>query len=144
MDRDNLLTYPDFNEEFKIHTDASDLKLRTVISHKVKLITFYGRKITEAQQSSTVTERGLIRIVETLKWFGNILLGQRLRIYTDHKNLICKNFYTDRLWRWRLLLEEYSPKIEYIKGDKNVLAYILSMFFLNGNQETTQNSNHKN
>ena len=25
--RDNLLTYPDFNENFKIHTDASDLKL---------------------------------------------------------------------------------------------------------------------
>ena len=28
--------------------------------------------------------------------------------------------------RWRLLLEEYGPKIEYIKGPKNVVADALS------------------
>ena len=27
MDRDTLLTYPDFNEYFKTHTDASDFQL---------------------------------------------------------------------------------------------------------------------
>ena len=34
MDRDTLFAYPDFNEEFKIHTDASDFQLGEVISHK--------------------------------------------------------------------------------------------------------------
>ena len=28
--------------------------------------------------------------------------------------------------RWRLLLEEYGPEIEYIKGPKNVVADTLS------------------
>ena len=36
MARDTLLTYPDFNETFKIHTDASASQLGAVISQKVK------------------------------------------------------------------------------------------------------------
>ena len=39
-----------------------------------------------------------------------------MRIYTDNKNLTCKNFNTDRVLRWRLILKEYDPDIEYIKG----------------------------
>ena len=31
---DTLLTYPDFNEEFKIHTDTSAIKLGSVIIQK--------------------------------------------------------------------------------------------------------------
>ena len=33
----NLLTYPDFNENFKIHTDASNFKLGAVIIQKVEI-----------------------------------------------------------------------------------------------------------
>ena len=42
---DTLLNYPDFNEEFKIHTDASDLQLGAVISHRGKPIAFLSRKL---------------------------------------------------------------------------------------------------
>ena len=38
-----------------------------------------------------------------------------IKIYNDHKNLTCKNFNTKKLLRWRLILEEYVPYIEYIK-----------------------------
>ena len=65
--RDTLLTYPDFNGNFKIHTDASDFKLRAVIIQKGKPIALYSRKRTEAQQRYTVTERGLLSIIETMK-----------------------------------------------------------------------------
>ena len=44
MERDTLLTYPDSNENFKIHTDSSDLKLGAVILRKGKPIALYGRK----------------------------------------------------------------------------------------------------
>ena len=33
---------------------------------------------------------------------------------------------SQRVMRWRLLLEEYGPEIEYIKGPKNVVADALS------------------
>ena len=38
--RDTLLTYPDFNETFNIHTDASAFQLGSVISQKDKPIAF--------------------------------------------------------------------------------------------------------
>ena len=67
MDRTTLLTYPGFNENFKIYTDARNLKLGAVILQKGKPIAFYSRKCTESQQSYTVTERGLLCIIETMK-----------------------------------------------------------------------------
>ena len=50
-----LLTYPDFNETFKIHTDASALQLGAIIIQKGKPIAFYSIKLTDAQQRYTLT-----------------------------------------------------------------------------------------
>ena len=117
-----LLAYPDFNEQFDIHTDASHTQLGAVISQKGKPIAFYSRKLRPEQTRYTTTERELLSIVETLKEFRNILLGQQIVVFTDHKNLTCKNFNTERVMRWRLILEEYGPELRYIKGKHNVVA----------------------
>ena len=82
--RDTLLTYPDFNGKFKIHTDARVFQLGAVLRYKDKPIALYIRKITDAQQQYTLTEREILSIIETLKEFRTILLGNKLRIYTDH------------------------------------------------------------
>ena len=87
MVRDTLLTYPGFNETFKIRTDSSAFQLGAVIIQKGKPITLYSRNITDVKQWYTVTEKWLLSIVETLKKFRTILLGKRLWIYTDHKTL---------------------------------------------------------
>ena len=50
---DILLTYPDFKETFKIHTDARAFQIVAVIRQKVKPISFYIRKLTDAQQQFT-------------------------------------------------------------------------------------------
>ena len=52
---DTLLTYPDFDETLKIHTNASAFQLGAVISHKGKPIAFYYRRITDAQKRYTLT-----------------------------------------------------------------------------------------
>ena len=82
---DNLLNYPDFNEELKIIINASDIQLGAVISQKGKPIAFYIIKLTEYQRRYTVTERGMLSIVETIKYFGTILFGKILKLYTDNK-----------------------------------------------------------
>ena len=87
---------------------------------------YYSRKLSDTQTRYTTTERELLAIVEMLKEFQNKLLGQQIKIYTDHKNLTYKNFNTERVMRWRLLLEEYSPELIYIKGENNVVANALS------------------
>ena len=57
-----------------------------------------------------------------------MLWGQRLKVYTDHKNLIqdALGLTSDRVYRWRLLLEEFGPKIVYIKGIHNTVADAIS------------------
>ena len=126
ISRETLLAYPDFNKPFTIHTDASHTQLGAVISQDNKPIAFYSRKLKPEQTRYTTTERELLSIVETLKEFRNILLGQQIVVHTDHKNLTCKNFNTERVMRWRLVLEEYGPELKYIKGEDNIVADALS------------------
>ena len=46
--RNTLLTYPDFNENFKIHTDASAFQLGGVIIQEDKPTALYSRIITDS------------------------------------------------------------------------------------------------
>lgn len=124
--KETLLAYPNFNKPFVIHTDASDYQLGSVISQDNKPIAFYSRKLSPTQTQYTTTERELLAIVETLKEFSNILLGHEIKVYTDNKNLTYKNFNTNRVMRWRLLIEEFGPELIYIKGEKNIVAGALS------------------
>ena len=55
-----------------------------------------------------------------------ILLGHKLIVWSDHKNLIHNDLKTERVLRWRLLMEEYNPEIRYIKGPENIVADALS------------------
>ena len=84
--------------------------------------------MTKAQQKFSVTELELLSIVETLKEFKGILWGQKVKVYTDHLNLTrdALGLTSDRVYRWRLLLEEYGPEIVYIKGIHNTVADALS------------------
>ena len=49
ISKETLLAYPDFNEEFVIHTDASHFQLGPVISQQGKPIAFYSRKLKPEQ-----------------------------------------------------------------------------------------------
>ena len=57
-----------------------------------------------------------------------MLWGQPIVVYTDHKNLMqdALGLTCDRVYRWRLLLEEYGPVIVYIKGIHNTVADAIS------------------
>ena len=135
ISKETLLAYPDFSLEFNIHTDASHYQLGSVITQNGKPIAFYSRKLQPAQMRYTTTERELLSTVETLKEFCNMLLSQRIVLHTDHKNLTFKNFTAERVMRWRLLIEEYSPEIRWIQGSKNKVADALSRLDILGQPE---------
>mgnify|MGYP002066290216 CR=1 FL=1 len=105
ISKEVLLTYPDFNKPFHIHTDASNYQLSAVNSQQDKPIAFYSRKLQLAQTHYTTMELELLSIVETLKEFWNILLGQEIVVHTDHKNLTFKDFNTKCILRWHLIIE---------------------------------------
>ena len=126
--KDVVLAYPDYSQGFEIYTDSSKFQLGAVITQNNRPLAFFSRKLNTAQQKYSVTEQELLAIVETLKEFKGMLWGQTITVYTDHKNLMqdALGLTSDRVYRWRLLLEEYGPTIEYIKGIHNTVADAIS------------------
>jgi hypothetical protein len=128
MARDDLLAYPDYTQPFEVYADASSLQLGAVIVQNGRPIAFFSQKLSETQKKYSVTEQELLSILECLKEFKGMLWGQKIIMYTDHKNLIQDSLglTSDRIYRCRLLLEEYGPDIRYIKGIHNTVADALS------------------
>ena len=128
ISKDVVLAYPDYSKPFEIYTDASTKQLGAVIVQDNRPVAFFSRKLSDAQTRYSITELELLAIVETLKEFKGMLWGQRIKVFTDHKNLITDalGLSSDRVYRWRLLLEEYGPEIVYIKGIHNTVADAIS------------------
>ena len=132
-----FLTYPDWSKPFDIHTDASDKQLGAVISQNAKPIAFFSRRLSKSQRNYTTTEKELLSIVECLKQFRNILFGYEINVYSDHKNLVYEATLSEsqRVMRWRLLLEEFGPNIIHIAGVDNIVADTLSRLKSNNVEE---------
>ena len=87
ISKEILLVYTNFSKPFVIHTDVSKVQLGAVISQDNKPIAFYSGILYHAQVNHTTTGREVLSIVETLKELRKILLGQQIKVYTDHTNL---------------------------------------------------------
>ncbi len=66
----------------------------------------------------------LLSIVVTLNEFGGMFWGQKIKIYTDHQTFMRDTLGSSSncVHCWRLLVEEYGPKIVHIKGLDNSVA----------------------
>ncbi len=123
-----MLAYPDYSKVFEIDTDASSKQLGAVITQGNRPIVFFSQKLSNAQHKYSVTKIELLAIVETLKRFKGMLWGQQIKVLTGHANLMrdALGLTLDHVYQWRLLLEEYGPKIVYIKGIHNTVADTVS------------------
>lgn len=56
-----------------------------------------------AQEKYSITELELLSIVEMLKEFRGMLWGMKIKIYTDHMNLMrdALGLTSNRVYRWR-------------------------------------------
>lgn len=131
-----ILHAPDFKKPFILATDASDVGVGAVliqldeqgIEHPVS---YFSKKLDNAQRNYSVIERELLAIVLALQHFHVYLpsYGPQVKVYSDHHPLQFLNkfkFKNQRLTRWALLLQEYDLAIYHIKGADNVLADCLS------------------
>jgi hypothetical protein len=127
LSKEALLAFPAFDKPFIMHTDASHQQLGAVISQDDNHpVAFCGRKLNDAQTRCTTTERELLSIAETLKELRMILLGHETVAWTDHKNLIHDDLKSERVLRWRPLMEERGPDVHCVKGLENIVADALS------------------
>ena len=79
---------------------------------------YFSRKLNKAQRNYIVMEKEMLSIVATLEEFRGMLLGAEIHIWTDHKNLCFNNdIKTQRVLRWRVKVEEFSPFVHHIDGE---------------------------
>ncbi len=122
------------------------MQLEAMITQDNRPIAFFSRKLSKTQTKYSVTKIELLAIVETLKEIQGMLWGQQIKVYTDHMNLIrdVLGLTSDRVYRWRLLLEEYAPEIVYIKGIHNTVADAISRLEYNPEINPTDEQNFAN
>jgi hypothetical protein len=122
--KDVVLAYLDYSKVFEIYTDASSKQLGAVITQDNRPITFFSWKLSHTQRKYSIAKIEILAIVKTLKEFKGMLWSQNIKVFTDHTNLMrdALGLTSDQVYQWRLLLEEYGPKIVYIEGIHNTMA----------------------
>ena len=91
---------------------------------------FFSRALTGSERNYAAYEVELYAVVCAVENFRMFRLGREFLLRTDHaelRNLLCRHLPpTSRVERWILRLSEYNFKIEYKRGQVNMIADVLS------------------
>lgn len=89
---DQVLSYPDFTQEFILTTDASDYALGAVLSQIQdgieKPLAFGSRTLNDTELKYSTTEKEALAIVWAVQKYKPYLYGRKFTLVTDHKPLI--------------------------------------------------------
>lgn len=140
---DPILQYPDFDREFILTTDASNLAIGAVLSQGTigsdKPIAYASRTLNSSETNYSTIEKELLAIVWATKYFRPYLFGRKFKIVTDHRPLqwvMNLKEPNSRLTRWKLKLSEYNYSVVYKQGKCNLNADALSRVEIH-NEETS-------
>ncbi len=90
---------------------------------------YASRLCTTAERNYSITEREILAVIYCLEHFRDMILGYKIRVWTDHtliQNLFKHKNLRGRLARWFVTLHNYEIEFEYIPGKKNTAADALS------------------
>lgn len=130
-----VLILPDMTKPFVVTTDASGYAVGACLGqdlgHGEQPIAYMSKKMQPAEKNYPVHEQELLAIILSLKEWRHYLQGSPfvIRVLTDHHSLQCLQTQPNlsgRQARWMMLMAEFSFKIEYQEGKKNVVADALS------------------
>jgi hypothetical protein len=128
-----VLRYYNPNKETVVYTDASLFGIGGWIGQKhedgMHPIAFWSKKLIPAERRYATHERELLALVKMLKKHRSYLLGIRFTVKMDHRALIHLQTQPElsaRQARWVEALQEFDFQIEYLPGQFNTVADILS------------------
>ena len=131
-----IVRMPDPQRDFILETDGSRIALGAVLKQRfddTKLehpVGFFSRSLAGSERNYVAYELELYAVVRAVEHFRMFLLGREFLLRTDHaalRNLLRRDLPpTTRVERWILRLSEYTFRIEYQKGQNNVVADVLS------------------
>lgn len=124
-----VLTHPDPNKPYRLETDASDIACGAVLKQNGKIIGLYSYTFKAAEKNYTVVEKETLAILKAMTHFKTIVFNCKTQIFTDNKNILNTKDLTNRLNRWRIILEEFDYELKHIKGEDNIIADVLSRLY---------------
>ncbi|KAG0419862.1 Retrovirus-related Pol polyprotein from transposon gypsy [Dictyocoela roeselum] len=80
--KQHILHFPEFDKEFDLKCDASDIGIGAVLSKSGKPVGFYSRKFKGPEKNYTVVEKETLGILELLKHFKTVFFCSSVNIFT--------------------------------------------------------------
>ena len=122
-----VLRLPDFDHQFIVTTDASDVAIGAILQQDVGMglqpIAFASRKLQQAEVRYSAYERELLGIVWALGQWKHYFQGPHpIIIQTDHaplRHLPNQASVNSRIWKWLSILQGYNVDIQHIPGKRN-------------------------
>jgi hypothetical protein len=124
-----ILVMPDIYKGFDVYCDASHLELGCVLMQEGKVIAYASGQLRKHEKNYPTHDLLLAVVVQALKIWRHYMIGNKCKIFTDHKSL--KYIFTQkelnlRRRRWIELIKDYDLEIQYHPGKANVVADALS------------------
>ncbi len=130
------LSLPDYDKEFILFTDASQLGIGAVLCQpndngKLKIIEYFSKPLDKCQAKYHVNELETYALYAAIQKFGHYIEGRPVTVYTDNTSvrwLLENSTHKSKLYRWTLVLQRYNLKCKHIRGEANNIADFLSRF----------------
>jgi hypothetical protein len=124
-----VLIMPDIHKGFDVYCDASRQGSGCVLMQEGKVVAYASRQLRKHEQNYPTHDLELAAVVHALKIWRHYMIGNRCKIFTEHKSL--KYIFTQkdlnlRQRRWLELIKDYDLDIQYHLGKANVVADALS------------------
>ena len=141
---------PDPQRDFILETDGSRITLGVVLKQKFDdtglehSVGFFSRSLTGSERNYVAYELEMYAVGRAVEHVRMFLLGKEFLLRTDYsalRNLLRRDLPpTTRVERWILRLSEYTFRIEYQRGQDNVIADVLSRLPFATAEEGSANS----
>ena len=129
-----VISFPDFALPFSLTTDASDracgaILMQEAANGKKRIVAVASKTFSQTEQNWSTTEREAFAIKWAIKKFDYFLNGRTFVVFTDHKSLVYldrRRFNNAKISRWQEDMKAYKFVLQYIEGESNVWADMLS------------------
>lgn len=129
-----VISFPDFDQLFTLTTDASDTACGAILMQeddrgKKKIIAVASHIFNTTEQNWSTTEREAYAIKWAIAKFDYFLHSRPFVIFTDHRSLTYLDqrvFNNAKIRRWQEEIACYKFVLEFVEGESNVWADMLS------------------
>ena len=131
-----VASYPDYDLEFRLHTDASKVALGAVLAQeqekKERMIACMSKKFTTDELKWAPYDREFLAMILPTRHFSHYLRWKPFKLFTDHKPLLAWKDVTvqkdgsGKRTRWVMELSTYDVEVIHKAGKSHGNADALS------------------